>query len=107
PAATDVISDSWQEVIIQSGDWEIHVLVPTSWIKSAGMACGSTIELGKFVDLTEMGIPPGIRGRIVSVIHCPKIQSGHGRVVLATVAHLNNFVYNLTVKSERGNLEML
>ena len=38
----------------------------------------------------------------MSIGACPTIQSGPGRVVLTTVNHLNNYVFNLTLTDASG-----
>jgi len=54
-----------------------------------------------------MGVPVDMMGTVDSVSACPPLQNGPGRVVLTTVNHLSNFVYDLTLKDASGNIETL
>jgi len=58
--------------------------------------------LSKVVGLKEMGVPDGLVGTIGSIEGCPTIADGPGRVVLTTVNHLNNYVFNLTLTNASG-----
>jgi hypothetical protein len=54
-----------------------------------------------------MGVPDGLFGTVESVSACPPIESVYGRVVLTTVSHLNNFVFNLTLADGQGHMDNL
>jgi hypothetical protein len=44
-----------------------------------------------------MGAPEGLIGTVTFIGPCPQLEDGPGRVVLTTVNHLNNFVFDLTL----------
>jgi hypothetical protein len=54
-----------------------------------------------------MGVPDGLVGVVQSVTACPPIQKGPGRVVLATVSHLNEDLYTLTLENASGATETI
>ena len=68
---------------------DIEVIRPLSWVKELGAAPGGMIE---FV-LPEMGLWGD--ATVVRVADCPTIESGPGQVVLATVTHRNDRVYEI------------
>ena len=109
PNATAVHRKKWREITIiaagasNTSDWQITVLEPESWIKSHDLADGNAVAVDDFVDLAEMGAPTNLVGTVESITRCPKIQSGPGRVVLATVSHLNDFVFHLTLTNSDGD----
>jgi hypothetical protein len=107
PNATSVNRRTWRELTITAGDWDVQTLEPLSWIKSNHVKDGSQELLSDFVNVAEMGVPAGLAGTVDSISACPAIQSGPGRVVLATVSHLNADVYHLTLKNEAGKTETL
>ncbi len=71
---------------------DIVVLRPVTWIDRTDCRVGGAMEF----ELAEMGL----RGpaTVVSVEPCPAIRPGDGRVVLATVTHLNNELLELTLE---------
>jgi len=107
PNTTAVDPATWRLVTISSGDWEVQALEPVSWIEAHRIAGGTVLPLEEVVDLAEMGVPEGLLGTVQSVSACPPIESGYGRVVLATVSHLNNFVYDLTLSDGDGYADSL
>jgi hypothetical protein len=58
------------------------------------------------LDLQEMGLP-NLPAQVMSITACPPIASGPGRVVLATVTHLNDDVFHLTLTNARGQSEVI
>ncbi len=102
PDATAVHPKTWRELTVVAGDWEVQVLEPLKWIRSHHVKDGSEVALADFVDLAEMGAPAGLEGTVESITACPTIADGPGRVVLATVSHLNNDVYDLTLTDASG-----
>jgi RHS repeat-associated protein len=107
PNATAVDPATWREVTIDAGDWEVNTLEPLSWIQQQNVATGASVDLNAIVDLQEMGVPTDLFGTIESISACPTIASGPGRVVLTTVSHLNDDLYDLTLTDTAGNTETL
>jgi len=87
--------------------WDIQTLQPPAWLEKHRAEPRGVIELNDVVELAEMGVPRDVRGEIVSVSPVPTIASGPGRVVLATVNHLNNFIFDLTLKDASGVVDTL
>lgn len=48
-----------------------------------------------------------ITGVVRSISACPSISASPGRVVLATVSHLSDFVFDLTVRNVSGQTQTL
>ena len=95
-AEDDFLVSSWRHVVLTMPNPEaptdtldIEVIRPLSWVKELGAAPGGTIE---FV-LPEMGLWGD--ATVVRVADCPPIESGPGQVVLATVTHRNDRVYEI------------
>jgi hypothetical protein len=101
--STDVDPATWRELTITSGDWQVQILEPLTWIQSHELSVGSLVDLDEFVNLLDIGVPTDIVGTIQSIGACPTIASGPGRVVLATVTHLNDDVFNLTMTDNAGD----
>lgn len=78
---------------------DIELLRPISWMAEVGCKKGAEIW---FV-LEEMGLEGS--ATVVSVAECPAIKEGPGRVVLATVTHLNGFVLRLHLEGSDEVLE--
>ena len=49
-----------------------------------------------------MGLPKGLKARVLENLPCPPIRPGPGRVVLTTVHHLNRYVFELRLEDEHG-----
>jgi hypothetical protein len=79
PNATAVNRQTWREVTIDAGDWQVEALEPLSWIRSHRLTAGSAEALSDYVDLTEMGAPVGLVGTVESIAACPRIAKGPGR----------------------------
>ena len=103
PDSTAVDPSTWRLITITYEDWQIQALEPESWIAAHHLTTGGNVELGDVVDLQEMGINDDYVGTVVSIGACPPIQGGPGRVVLATVSHLNDVVMNLTLTDSAGD----
>lgn len=85
---------------------EVQTLQPLAWLAAHHATVGSRVPIP--LDLREMGVPP-MSADVLAVEPCPPIEAGPGRVVLTTVNHLNNFLFDLKVNGERGppqNLEV-
>ncbi len=107
PNATEVDAVTWRLVIIKAGDWEVQALEPLSWIVAHNANAGSWLRLSDIVDLAEMGASDDLWGQIEAVEACPNIEAGPGRVVLTTVSHLNNYVFDLTLTDASGHGDAL
>jgi len=109
PSATQVDPSTWKEVTISTpdGNWQVQALEPQSWIDVNHISAGGSVDLSKVADPQEMGVPGGVIGTVDSISACPTIATGNGRVVLATVSHLNSDVYNLTMSDAQGNSQTL
>jgi hypothetical protein len=83
----------------------VETLQPPSWVKLAGANVGAMVPLP--LDLVEMGLPAEMRAEVIANEPCPQLERGSGRVVLTTVNHLNNDVYELTVGSLGGQSEVI
>jgi len=97
---TIIASQTWDDGTVDT--WEIQTLQPIAWLEANGIYVGGSIDLSKVVDLKEMGVSDGVVGTIGSIEGCPPIAAGPGRVVLTTVNHLNNYVFNLTLTDPSG-----
>ena len=107
PNATTVNPKTSRVITITANDWEVQTLEPLSWIKAHSLRAGGRVHLSNFVNLDEMGVPAGLVGTVDAIGPCPAIQPGSGRVVLTTVNHLNDDVYELTMKNTAGVTETL
>jgi hypothetical protein len=59
------------------------------------------------MDLVEMGMPEGVRVRVVANEPCPPIPPGPGCVVQSTISHLNPDLRELTLQDEQGRRETI
>ncbi len=89
-SGTAVDPSSWRQVTLrlQNPDspstWlDVVILRPLAWIETHGVDAGAVVPF----ELEELGIA-GL-SEILSVDPCPVIESGPGRVVLATITHVN------------------
>jgi len=107
PNSTQVDRSTWKLVTISTndGNWQVQALEPESWIAVNHISEGSSIDLSQVANVQETGVTSGITGTVTSISASPPIQSGSGRVVLATVSHLNNDVYNLSFSNNFGSSE--
>jgi hypothetical protein len=79
---------------------EITLLRPVTWIDANGCETGAVIPL----ELEETGISG--YAEIKSVSPCPEIEQGAGRVVLATITHINSDVRVLRLANDAGSIEL-
>lgn len=89
-SGTAVDPASWRQITLrlQNPDspstWlDVVILRPLAWIEAHGAHAGAVVPF----ELEELGIAGP--AEIVSVDPCPAIESGSGRVVLATITHVN------------------
>jgi hypothetical protein len=94
--ATSIDPATWRDVRLRMPNpdgsrdiLDIEVLRPTTWITDVGAALGQWIAFG----LPEMGLYGP--AEVESVSPTPTIQPGPGRVVRATVTHLNGQLHVL------------
>ena len=111
-AGTAVDPKTWKKLVLLAvTHWKdgmrdeinIETLQPPDWLKQQDVRIGATVPLP--LDLVEMGMPADLRATVISVERCPEIKDGPGRVVLATVNHLNKYVFQLTIKDAAGHSE--
>jgi len=85
----------------------IHVetLQSPLWLELFDVAVGADVPPP--LDLVEMGLPEDLMTTVTAVEPCPQLKPGNGRVVLTTVNHLNNDVWELTAVNAEGRREQL
>ncbi len=117
PAAaqlTQVDPATWRKLVLQGrlvwhdgtvDDINVETLQPPEWIAAHDARVGHLVPLP--LDLVEMGLPKGLKARVLENLPCPPIRPGPGRVVLTTVNHLNRYVFELRVEDESGRLATL
>ena len=59
------------------------------------------------LDLQEMGLPSDLVARVQSNDPCPALEQGPGRLVLSTVNHLNNDVWEVEVVDQHGRAQTI
>ena len=84
---------------------EVETLQPPEWLREHDVSVGRQVPPP--VDLVEMGLPKDLRATVISVDPCPPIEHGQGRVVLSTVSHLADNVYELVFEDGQGRRETL
>lgn len=82
----------------------IQTLQSPQWIEENHAAPGAQVPTP--LDLQEMGMQQET-ATVISIEPCPPIKPGPGRVVLTTVNHLNQFLFNLTVVDAQGRRETI
>ena len=97
-ADTSIEPDEWRllEVHVDDGlgaGVRIELLRPLAWVESQGIVAGHRIPVD-FDDLEVSGV-----AEILSVAPCPEIESGEGRVVLATFEREVDTVVDLVLGS--------
>ncbi len=106
---TEVDSSTWRKLVLRGelvwedgtvDDVNVETLQPPEWVAAHDARVGNLVPLP--LDLIEMGLPKGLKARVLENLPCPPIRPGPGRVVLTTVDHLNNYVFELRVEDEQG-----
>jgi hypothetical protein len=105
PNATAVDPRSWRKLTIRAGKWEVQTLRPVGWLDANNVSSGASIRLASVVDLGEMPQAADLAGAVESIEPCPAIAAGPGRVVLTTVSHVDDFVFDLTLTNASGRTE--
>ena len=105
---TEVDPATWRKLSLQGvADWEdgtrdvveIETLQSPDWLAENDTHVGAVVPL--VGDLVEMGLPAGFPLQVRANEPCPEIEEGQGRVILTTINHLNNDVWELTFENER------
>ena len=78
--------------------YDIEVLRPLSWFDGVGAEEGATIPFA-LPELKLFG-----QAKVIEISPCPKIEPGPGRVVLATVSHRNETVYEIRFDGSKASL---
>jgi hypothetical protein len=81
--------------------FEIEALQPPKWLAEHRARVGAVVPIP--TDLAEMGVPEDLSATVVSLAHCPTIEAGPGSVVLTTINHFNNLVFELTLADSDGH----
>ena len=92
---------------IEASDWEVQTLEPLSWIEVHGVVSGGSLALAEVVDLAEMGVPEQLGWDDRVDLGVSADRGRHRAVVLTTVNHLNDFLYNLTLSDSQGDTDNL
>jgi hypothetical protein len=100
-------SKAWRVVTIDADDWRVQSLVPVKWIHIHHIVAHGFVRLTELVDVAEMGAPESLIGKVESVSAAPKIKNGRGRVVLTTVSHLSETLYQLSLVDMHGKTDDL
>jgi hypothetical protein len=106
-AQTTIEMPSWRHITLAmpnpdgSGDIiDVELLRPLSWLCSLGATPGAEIDFA----LPELGVAGP--AHVISVTACPLIEAGLGRVVLATMTHLNCEVLQVSLEGLHHPLEL-
>lgn len=83
---------------------EIQTLQSPTWIAENRAIPGASVQPP--LDLREMGMEQA-EAQIVAINPCPPIDRGPGRVVLTTINHLNQFVFDLAVEDAGNHQETI
>lgn len=83
----------------------VETLQPRQWIDAHGVHVGGEAPVP--LDVVEMGLSAGLKGKVLDILPCPQIRRGPGRIVLTTVNHLNPDVCELTLRDKAGREETL
>ena len=78
---------------------------PPAWVELLDVRAGALAPLP--LDLVKMGLPADMAATVTAIEPCPALAPGDGRVVLTTVNHLNNDVWQLTAVDAAGRREDL
>ena len=107
---TEVDPATWKLVTLQAievwpdgtvDDINVQTVQSPAWLAENQVEVGASVPLP--LDLVEMGLPATLRAKVLAIDRCRKIPDGPGRVVLTTVNHLNNDVWELKVVDEDGH----
>jgi hypothetical protein len=111
-STTRVHPATWKLLILRAEcEWDdgtlddinVKTLQPPEWVAAHQVYVGGDAPIP--LDLVEMGLPEGLRAKVLAIKPCPPIEPGPGRIVLTTVNHLNADVMELTVEAPDGRRE--
>jgi RHS repeat-associated protein len=111
---TSVQANKWRRLRLRADNrWadgtpdviEVETLQPPEWIEANRAQPGALVPFP--LDLQDMGLPGGLLARVVSNEPCPRLEQGFGRLVLSTVSHLNNDVWQIEVIDQNGRREVI
>ena len=85
--------------------YEVESLQPREWLVANRAEVGADVPMP--VDLAEMGVPDGLRARVIADEACPMPQNGRGRVVMNSITHSNSYVVDLSVRGDQGRGEAI
>jgi hypothetical protein len=84
---------------------QVETLQPPEWIEQNHAQLGASVPLP--LELEEMGLRHGIKARVEANEPCAAVERGPGRVVLTTVNHLSNDVWELSVADVEGRVQTI
>ena len=87
---------------------DVNVLQPPQWVADHHAEPGVFVPVPP--DLEELGLvkdASAARFRVTAVAPCPRVSAGPGRVVLATLTHLNCSIFDLSVQDGSGRRDEL
>ncbi|MEM8947584.1 MAG: hypothetical protein AAGD11_20595 [Planctomycetota bacterium] len=119
PKQTAVDPATWKKLTLYAEEiWpdgtldtiHIETLQPPLWLELYEAQVGSQVPPP--LDLVEMGLSADLLTTVVQIEPCPQLakplrRGEPGRVVLTTVNHLNNDVWQLTAENAAGRREQL
>ena len=86
-------------------DINVVTLLPPDWIAFHNAEVGTSVPIP--LDLVEMGLPETLLAKVLAIERCPPIKDDPGQVVLTTINHLNNYVFDLTIEDKHGQTETI
>jgi hypothetical protein len=111
---TAIESHTWRRLRLQADNrWDdgapdvidVETLQPPEWVAANHAQPGAFVPLP--LEFQHLGLPPGLTARVVANEPCPPLAEGAGRVVLTTVNHLNNDVWELSVTDSHGESQTI
>lgn len=104
---TEVDPATWRKIDLRlvnpespSETLEVTVLRPLAWMEQSGCRPGAVVPF----TLEEIGVSGP--AEILRVDPCPDIKTGEGRVILATVTHVNGDVRTLRLTGSQAPIEL-
>ena len=82
-------------------DVNIETIQSPEWLDSCDPVIGSDVPAP--IDVLEMGLPHDLKAKVLENGPCPPISNGPGWVVLTTINHLNNDIWELCVEAGGEN----
>jgi len=113
PMPTAVDPSTWKQVTLRRqlpvdrdvvDVMSVETLQPLEWLTKFAVREGGTAPAP--IDLEEMGVQPG-DFQVVKIAPCPSISQSPGRVVLTTVTHLNDYLFDLSVRNNHSKQQLV